>query len=341
MASLLAAIAVTLVTWASAFVAIRHAIHGFPPASLALIRFVIASVVLAMFTLPTGRVPLRGIPRRDWMGFLLMGLITVAIYHTALNAGERTVSAGAASLLINTGPIWTALIAMAFLGERLGSRGWIGTGVAFVGAVTVSVGAAGGIRFEGDVGLILLASLAQAVYFVLAKNYLKRYGTLQSTCLTLWLGTLFLLPFTFELARALRSATPAQLSSAIYLGLAPGAIGYLTWTYVLSRMPASRAASLLYLVPPLAYLIGWALLGERPDLAAFLGGVPIIAGLALVNTRGKVAPARGSPRSAPHVESRTPGEERGARKAADRQASLDDPDPGGVAVGRIPRRRPR
>jgi drug/metabolite transporter (DMT)-like permease len=103
--------------------------------------------------------------------------------------------------------------------------------------------------------------------------------------MTIWLGTLFLLPFVPELVHALRTATTAQIVSAVYLGIAPGAIGYLTWTYVLSRMPASRAASLLYLVPPFAYLIGWAVLGEKPDAAAFLGGVPIIAGLALVNAR--------------------------------------------------------
>src|SRR5688500_1789700 len=147
-APLLVAVAVTLVTWASAYVAIRHAVRGFPPASLALIRFAVASIVLALLTVPSGRVRLRGMPRRDVFAFLLIGFVAIAIYHPALNAGERTVSAGAASLLINTGPIWTALIATALLGERLGLRGWTGTALAFLGAVIVSVGASGGIRFE-------------------------------------------------------------------------------------------------------------------------------------------------------------------------------------------------
>ncbi len=288
-APLLVAVAVTLVTWASAYVAIRYAVRAFPPASLALLRFMVASVTLALLTLPTGRVSLRGMSRRDFFGFLVIGLVAISIYHTALNAGERTVGAGAASLLINTGPIWTALIATLILGERLGVRGWIGTGLAFLGAVIVSVGASGGIRFEGGVGFILIASFCQAIWFVLQKPYLARYGALQSTCLVIWLGTLLLLPFAPELLRALRTASPAEILSAVYLGVAPGAIGYVTWTYVLSRMPASRAASLLYLVPPFAYLIGWAVLGERPDAAAFLGGIPIIVGLALVNAT-RVAP---------------------------------------------------
>jgi len=286
-APLVVAVAVTLVTWASAFVAIRHAVQSFPPASLALIRFAIASVVMALWVLPARRISLRGISGRDWAGFALIGFLTIAVYHTALNAGERTVSAGAASLLINTGPIWTALIAMAFLRERLGAWGWIGTALAFLGAVIVSVSAAGGIRFDGDVGLVLVAAVTQALYFVIQRNYLKRFDALLSACLAIWLGTAFLLPFIPELLRAFPSATPAQIGSVVYLGVVPGAIGNTAWTYVLSRMPASRAASLLYLVPPIAYLIGWIWLGEKVDASAFLGGVPIIAGLALVNSRNR------------------------------------------------------
>jgi drug/metabolite transporter (DMT)-like permease len=61
-------------------------------------------------------------------------------------------------------------------------------------------------------------------------------------------------------------------------------------------------------VPPFAYLIGWAVLGEGPDAAAFLGGIPIIAGLALVNAT-RAAPGATEPparKGEPHPEA-TPG----------------------------------
>ena len=284
-ALLLLCIACTLVTWSSSYVAIRYAVRGFPPGSLALLRFSIASVTLALLTLPTGRVSLRGIPRRDWLGFLGIGLVAISIYHTALNAGERTVSAGTASLLINTGPIWTALIATAFLGERLGVRGWLGTLLAFGGAVVVSAGAAGGFRFSTGVAFILIASWCQAIWFVTQKPYSRRYNALTMTCLVIWTGVLWLLFFTPELSGALKHVSRTELLSAVYLGVVPGAIGYLAWTYVLSRMPASRAGSLLYLISPLAYLIGWVVLGERVGVTAVLGGIPIIIGVAMVNAR--------------------------------------------------------
>ena len=281
---LLVAIAVTLTTWASAFVAIRHAVRGFPPGSLALIRFGIASVVLAIYVFGIRRKAPPRLDRRDLAGFALIGVVGIVIYHVALNAGERTVSAGAASLLINTGPIWTALIAIAFLGERLGVRGWIGTSIAFVGAVLVSLGSAGGVRFDGDVALVVIASVSQAVYFVLQKPYLKRYGALDAVCYAIWIGTIFLLPFAPEAVRALGTASRAEIASAVYLGVVPGAIGYLTWTYTLAHMPASRAASLLYLVPFLVFVIAWSFLGESPGWLSLVGGVPILIGVSLVNS---------------------------------------------------------
>jgi len=229
---------------------------------------------------------------RDLAGFALIGVIGIVVYHVALNAGERTVSAGAASLLINTGPIWTALIAIAFLGERLGTRGWIGTSVAFSGAALVSVGSAGGVRFDGDVALVVVASVAQAVYFVLQKPYLTRFGALDATCYAIWIGTVVLLPFAPEAIHALGTASNAEISSAVYLGVVPGAIGNVTWIYTLAHMPASRAASLLYLVPFIVFVIAWSMLGESPGWLSLAGGVPILIGVALVNSERSVPPSR-------------------------------------------------
>jgi len=67
-------------------------------------------------------------------------------------------------------------------------------------------------------------------------------------------------------------------------------------------MPASRAASLLYLVPFIVFVIAWAFLGESPGLLALAGGVPILIGVSLVNSER--APARSGQGAAP-VPSRT------------------------------------
>jgi drug/metabolite transporter (DMT)-like permease len=289
--SLVGAIVVTLVVWASGFVAIRHAGRAFPPASLALVRFTIASGVLGLVAWWRGR-GARGTglqaawarpTRGDWARLALAGFLTIALYATALNAGSRTVTAGVACLLVNLGPIFTALFATLFLRERLGWKGWLGMFGAFGGVLLVAHGMGAAFRWDGDAGLVMLAALSQAAWFALSKPLLSRYGAFETTCRTVWLGVLFLVPFAGEAWGALRAAPPAAIASVVYLGVFPGALGYVTWAYVLSRMPASRAASLLYLVPPITFTIAWLALGERPTLLALLGGVPIVAGVALVN----------------------------------------------------------
>lgn len=298
-ATLLAAIAVTLVVWASGFAGIRHAARAFPPASLALVRFSIASLVLALVWWWRHRKPpaeARVAPaptRAEWVRLAIAGFLTIVVYATALNAGSRTVTAGVACLLVNTGPIFAALFAMMFLGERLGWRGWAGMLCAFGGVMLVARGMGGEFRWDGDAGLVILAAVAQAAWFGVSKPLLAQHGAFDTTCRTVWLGVLFLLPFAGEAWGALRVAPPAAIGSIVYLGVFPGAIGYLTWTYILSRMPASRAASLLYLVPPIAFTIAWVTLGERPTMLAVLGGVPIIAGVALVNTGRGIGGTRG------------------------------------------------
>ncbi len=68
---------------------------------------------------------------------------------------------------------------------------------------------------------------------------------------------------------------------AIYLGVFPTAIAFTTWAYALSRTTAGRMGALTYLVPPLAVLLGWVLLGEVPPVAALAGGALCLAGVAL------------------------------------------------------------
>ena len=67
----------------------------------------------------------------------------------------------------------------------------------------------------------------------------------------------------------------------LYLGAFPTAVGFSTWAYALARTSAGRLGATTYLVPPLALLMGWALLGETPPALAVLGGAICLAGVAV------------------------------------------------------------
>jgi drug/metabolite transporter (DMT)-like permease len=282
---LLGAALLTLVLWASAFVAIRLAMREYPAGSLALLRFLVAGIGLALYQLvrPSDRIRLPA--RRHLPSLVMTGLVGITLYHIALNAGERTVTAGSASLIVSLSPIFTALFAMVSLGERLGALGCAGVLTGFAGAVVVSLSEPGAVRLGAGSLLVLIAAIAQAVYFVLQKPLLLRYRPLEVTSYAIWLGTIGLLPFAGELWRTLGRASQGATAAGIYLGLLPGAAAYLSWSYVLSRLPAGRAASTLYLVPPFAIMIAWLVLGEQPSPRALLGGSIVLLGVGLVNSR--------------------------------------------------------
>lgn len=278
------AVAVTVITWASAFAAIRVGLRGYTPAHLALLRYAVASVALGVYALLTG---MRAPRPRHLPGLAALGLAGIAFYNVALGYGQVTIPAGTASLLIASTPVWLALMAVAVLGERLRALGWLGIGLSFAGAATLALGG-GGLRLEPRALVVLAAAVASSLYSLGQKPYLARYSALQCTAYAVWTGTLFLFPFAGGLPAAIsRAPLPATLA-VIYLGLFPAALGYLTWARVLSRVPAAVAGSFLYLVPALAMLIAWLWLGEVPAALSLLGGALVLGGVVMVNRWGRV-----------------------------------------------------
>jgi drug/metabolite transporter (DMT)-like permease len=117
------AVVAAVVFGASAYAAIGDALASYSPGPLALLRMLVASVTFAVYAAFTGvRLP----EVRDVPAAVLAGLLAFALYNVALNSGQLSASAGVASLIIASIPLFTALLAVGFLGERLGARGWSG-----------------------------------------------------------------------------------------------------------------------------------------------------------------------------------------------------------------------
>jgi drug/metabolite transporter (DMT)-like permease len=109
-------------------------------------------------------------------------------------------------------------------------------------------------------------------------------------------------PYAPSLVHELPRARAAAVGWTIYLGAAPTAVGFLTWAFALARTTAGRMGSTTYLVPPLAVLLGWALLGEIPPALALPGGVLCLAGVALARTGvRRSAPRRTAPEPVPEL----------------------------------------
>jgi drug/metabolite transporter (DMT)-like permease len=244
----------------------------------------VATIALGFFALVTRA----GLPQaEDFPMIAVSGIVGISLYNAALNTGELTISAGAASFIVNTVPIFTALLAFFFLHECLNMWGWIGIVISFVGVTLLAVGEERNFHFSAGAAFVVAAAVLQALYFVFQKRLLTRYRPLQLSTYVVWAGTLFLLPFAPSAFATAAHAPLGALLSAVYLGVLPGAVAYVAWNYALARYSAARAAGFLYLVPPIATVIGFIWLKESPSNIGLIGGVIALIGVAVLTLRGK------------------------------------------------------
>jgi drug/metabolite transporter (DMT)-like permease len=287
----LAAVAFTLLTWASAFVAIRHLGETVPPGSLSLGRLVIAVIALGVMVQVSVPAARRRLPtRREWPLIALGGVSWIGIYNVALNESERRIDAGTAALIIQIGPIIVALLATFFFQERLTKWLLIGLGVGFAGVVIIGRASSNGDN--GDLVGVLLSALAAVTFAVGIISQKKLLGGgMTALEMTFWfyvVGTIACLPWSVELVGVVGDASASDLAWIGYLGIVPSALAFVTWAYALNHSEAGKFALSTFLVPFITTLIAWMLLGEVPPALAFVGGALCIVGVLLTRRKPRI-----------------------------------------------------
>lgn len=291
---------VVVLVWASAFPAIQVAAPAMGAIGLSFARLLVATVALVMLA----AIARARLPRMRDLGWVVScGFFGMTAYQLLLNWGELYVPAGTASIIVAAAPLVSVAVARVWFRERVTATTIIGSGIALAGVVFVCV-ARTGISLSASVFIVVGAMVVQGIYHPLQRPLLKRYTGLEVACYAMVSGTVMTLPLVpFDLHGLLGAGAGAWLA-AIYLGVAPSAIGFVLWAYAVARMPVAASTSLLYLVPPVAVLIAWIWLGELPVLAEMLGGVVVLAGVVIVSQAPRVAARRAAAQG--NIASRPP-----------------------------------
>jgi len=261
-------------------IGIRIGLQAYEPGHLALLRFLIASVLMALIA-AAHRISLPKVG--DLPLLVTLGFFAVALHHVALNYGQRGVSAAAASVLAQSTPIFSTLIARLALDEIITRWRWGCVALGMAGAVTVITGDKYLGSFDSSSVLILLAAFSWSIYFALQKRNTRRYSALTMVCYTVWSGTALLSIYLPGLASEVGRASAHVNVAILLLGIFPSALAYLSWAYVLTRVDVSRASIALYLVPPTAMFMASTILGEKPSSMVLFGGAIVISSVLALN----------------------------------------------------------
>lgn len=276
------AITLSVLLWASAFPAIQVALRAYTPSEVAFLRYLVASAVLTVYAL-VSRMPM---PRsRDLPLITLCGFLGFTLYNVALNAGQLTVTSGTASFIISSEIAVIAILARVFFSEHIGKIGWIGVALCVVGIGIICLHDSENIQLSQGAALVFVATLAISLYSVLQKPLLERYTAIQFTTYAIWTGTACLFLLAPQAALSVAGAPLNSTLAIAYMGLFPGVVAYIAWSYVLSRTPAAQAGSYLALIPVVALSIAWVWLREVPAPLSMVGGAVVFCGVMLINRR--------------------------------------------------------
>ena len=274
--------------WGSSFSFMRLAVPAFGPVALAFVRVAGAALCLLPILLLRGDGPAL---RRHWKALMVLGLTNSALPFLFFGYALYTLPAGLAAIFNAATPLFTALIAWAWLGDPLSRWRSAGLALGFAGVAGLALhkslasGGLSALQFDRPTALAIAACLVGTLLYGHAGSYAKR-------CLS-GVPSMVMAAGT-QLAAAVALLLPAVLTwpavapgprdwlAATALAMLASALAYILYFRLISRVGPTAASSVTFLVPVFAALWGGLFLGEAVTPAMLIGGGVILAGTALV-----------------------------------------------------------
>lgn len=275
---------ITIIGWASGFAGVSASLQGgFSPGNLILYRLLVASLLFLLYAiLPSSRIRLPH--KKDLPLIITLGIVGITFYHVGVTFGQQYINAGTTSMIVGSAPIFTTIIAVLFLKEKMEWYSWVGLFVGFIGVSLITIGT-GDFSFTFSKGILpaLFATICTSIFFVYQKPLLQKYDPIELTAYFTWAATIPLFILFPSLIENLQTTTLEANLAVLYVGAIPAAACYAMWAIATSLGEISKLSTLLYLETPIAIIVAWIWLGELPTVLSMIGGFITIASVAVVN----------------------------------------------------------
>jgi drug/metabolite transporter (DMT)-like permease len=265
--------------WGGSFLFMRIAAPEFGPVALVAVRVGVATLVLLPFLLRAGQGAslLQHGPQ-----LLFFGAINSALPFCLFAYATLSLSAGYTAVINAVAPLFTAIVAFVWLGERLNRLAVLGLGIGFGGVVLL---VSDKFSFSGGAASIgIVAGMCASLLYGIAANYIKaRFTGIGSLVLATGsqLGaSILLLPLCFWFWPETMPSTKSWLA-VLVLGVACTGVAYVFFFRLMARLGPSRAITVTFLVPLAAMIFGALFLGEVISGTMMVGCTLILLGVAL------------------------------------------------------------
>lgn len=280
-----------VLVWGVNFPILKVALATMHPFVVNLFRFIFSLLVLGALHAWThwrNRTPFFEPLRTHGRAILLLGLLGYVVYQLAFIVGVNLTTSGSAALIMASAPLWTAMLSQIRGYDRLNRLGWFGLLLSLLGTALVVIYGPGSLNFSGEtlLGNLLMtgAAVAWGAYTALSQPFVHRMDPASLT----FFGLLLAYPILAFLGLSyLDTVTWTELDTIIWAALIfSGALSTgLTlafWNYAIRHVGPSHTAAFGNLVPVVALITGYLMLGEPITLVQLLGGAGIIGGLFLM-----------------------------------------------------------
>mgnify|MGYP000181414784 FL=1 len=251
------------VLWGSSFLFMREGAYAFGAFPTAWVRVTLAAIMLTPILIWRGEVPMLS---QHWRPTLSLGILNAGIPFACYAYALMHISTGLSSILNATTPLFGALIAWFWLGDKLNATRALGLALGFTGVVLLASDVPGGISFKaGGAGLAVVACLIATFCYGVAGSFTKRYlhnvPSLVTTTGSLWGASIGLcIP---ALLTWPNDMPPLQAWGALAIaGLLCTSLAYVLYFRLMTRTGPARTMTVTYLIPVFANLVGVMFLNE-------------------------------------------------------------------------------
>lgn len=280
-----------MLAWGSVYPVSKYLISDLNPLVLAFFRYFTAIIALTPFFIKEFRKNSKKIDKKSYFIFILSGLAGTTVFAVFLFFGINLSSASNGSIIINTQPVFAAILAPIIIHESLSRKQILGVIIGLVGMLVVITGgkldifASGSEMLTGNI-LLLCGAISMSLYGIIMKSTVKKYGGMLSTWFSMVIGTAVLFLITIstvdDFAGNLKSLGGRDIILIIYLGFVATGAAYLFFTQSLEHIEVVKATAFKFLIPVSGVSLSILFLGERPAIATYAGIIIVIFSVFLI-----------------------------------------------------------